>query len=87
MIHRHTLITAVLALAAFFSANAQERTLADWQSPGIYEINRLPMHASVRSDVPTLSLDGVWQFRWFDSFVDAWGLNSDFAAPDFDDSA
>ena len=60
--------------------------MPDWQAPDVYEINRLPMHASVRSDVPTLSLDGTWQFRWFDSFDEQTYLHSGFEAPAFDDS-
>ncbi len=62
-------------------------TLTDWQNPDIYEINRLPMRASVHSDVPAMSLDGVWQFRWFDNWDEQTYLHSGFEAPGFDDSA
>ena len=60
--------------------------LTEWQSPDISEINRLPMRASVHSDVPTLSLDGTWNFRWFDNFDEKTYYSSGFEAPDFNDS-
>ena len=84
MISKRTLICVLLAAAAMTAARAQESALADWQSPDIYEINRLPMHASVRSDLPVLSLDGTWQFRWFADY-DENALRG-FEAPGLDDS-
>ncbi|MBR5905078.1 MAG: DUF4981 domain-containing protein [Bacteroidales bacterium] len=60
--------------------------LTEWQSPDISEINRLPMHASVHSDVPTMSLDGTWKFRWFDNFDEQTYYYSGFEAAKFDDA-
>ena len=52
MIH---LLSLVLAIAA--------GALADWQDPGIYEKNRLPMTATFTTlQQQTLSLDGTWKF-------------------------
>ncbi len=84
MIHRITLIAAVLTLAAA-GAGAQEKPV--WQDPDVSEINRLPMRASVHSDVPVMSLDGEWQFRWFASFDEETYLHSGFEVPGFDDSS
>ena len=60
--------------------------LTEWQSPDISEINRLPMRASVHSDVPTMSLDGTWKFRWFDNFDEQTYYYSGFEAAGYDDS-
>ncbi|MBO7643597.1 MAG: DUF4981 domain-containing protein [Bacteroidales bacterium] len=65
---KHLIIPLALALAAA-SAHAQT-AMADYQSPDIQEINRLPMTASLRLESKSLSLDGIWKFRWFDSFTD-----------------
>ena len=82
MILKRTFIF-LLASAAAISAAAQQQTLAPWQDPGIFEQNRLPMTASVRSDCPTLSLDGTWKFIWSENL----DLRTDFAAPGLDDSS
>jgi len=63
---KHLILPAMLlALAA--TASAQE-PLPDYLDPNIQEINRLPMTASVRSDCSSLSLDGMWKFRWAKDF-------------------
>lgn len=82
---KHTLLLCAFA-AAGLSAAAQEpqTALADWQAPEIVEINRLPMHASMQQESPSMSLDGVWKFRWFDNFTDR---ECGFEAVKFDDSA
>ena len=50
------LLSLVLAFAA--------GVLADWQDPGIYEKNRLPMTATFTTvQQQTLSLDGTWKFK------------------------
>ena len=38
-----------------------------WQNPEINQENRLEMTATVASDRPSLSLDGVWKFRGWDA--------------------
>jgi len=38
-----------------------------WQDPSVNEINRLPMRTTLETSYPTQSLNGVWDFRWFDS--------------------
>ena len=76
------IILCALACAAPLASNAQP--LEDWLDPNVYESNRLPMRASVRSDCPVMSLDGTWQFRWFDSFTEREG---GFEAVRYDDSS
>ena len=78
---RHALIPILLAAV---SLSAGARDLADYESPDIQEINRLPMTASLRSDCKTLSLDGMWKFRWFRNRGEQ---ISGFEAPGIDDSA
>lgn len=79
-----TLLCIILA-AAWNLANAQEPALPDWQSPDISEVNRLPMRASVQSDVQVISLDGIWKFRWMDSYNEQ--AMAGFESEDLDDSS
>ena len=84
MILKRILLCA-LASAVILPAAAQDAALADWQDPNLYEINRLPMTASVRSENPTMQLDGIWKFRWFDNYEADQAGN--FVATGFDDSS
>ena len=77
---KRILAVALLSAAAF---SCTDNKLADWQSPNIYETNRLPMTASVELSSPSLSLDGIWSFRWFDSFEER---EPGFESPAYDDS-
>ena len=78
---RHLLTCALLSAAAASAFGQQQ--LPDWQDPAVVEVNRLPMTASVRSDCKTMSLDGIWKFRWFDSFSER---ITGFESPKVDDS-
>ena len=65
------ILTAVfLSVVIAQSAAAQNKNLADWQDPRIEQTNRLPMNAHYRSDCSSMSLNGVWKFRWSDNFED-----------------
>ena len=81
MILKRTILFLICAAAAVPAA--AQPVLDYWQDPDVYEMNRLPMTASVRSECPTLSLDGVWKFSWSEDL----DLRTDFAAPGFDDSS
>lgn len=71
------LITLALALAA--------PALEDWQDPGVFQKNRLPMAATFTTDQQqTLILDGVWKFGFYPT-PDA--RLKGFEAVNFDDSA
>ena len=76
-----TLSLLSLMLAPAVSASAAAEV---WQDPNVFEINRLPMHASFISDCPSMDLDGVWKFRWFEN---ADQRESGFQAVKYDDSA
>ena len=76
------LFLSLLAAAGFLTAAFGSNP--DWLDPEVMEINRLPMTSSFQSDCLTLSLDGLWKFRWFDSFTDR---ITGFEAPEVDDSA
>ena len=39
--------------------------IEDWQNPAIFERNRLQMRSSFKTDSPTLSLNGLWKFKWY----------------------
>ena len=79
------ILTGALAAAIIIPAAATEaQPLADWQSPAIVETNRLPMHASMRYESPSLSLDGVWKFRWYESYDEREG---GFEAAKYDDAS
>lgn len=41
--------------------------ITPWQSTEINEINRLPMRTTLQTSYATQSLNGVWDFRWFES--------------------
>ena len=79
---KHLIIPLALALATL--PVHSQKPLADYESPSIQEVNRLPMTADVRLDCKSLSLDGAWKFRWFDSFTDR---IAGFEAPGMDDSS
>lgn len=82
---KHLFCCTVLGMAAIPATMAQNTGLAYWQDPELVEINRLPMTASVRSDAPTMSLDGVWKFKWQDSYTGP--FTDGYEAPEFDDSS
>lgn len=67
---KKTLMTAglLLPVASAFSANVQNTVMKDWQDPGVFGINRLPMRATFVTDQQrTLSLDGAWKFKFCQS--------------------
>ncbi len=54
------LFALVLALTA--------PSLEDWQDPGIFQKNRLPMAATFTTDQQlSQSLDGLWKFGFYDT--------------------
>ena len=76
---------ALILLALLFTLPSPAAVkMEPWKDPAVFEQNRLPIHASFTSDCHTLSLDGVWKFRWFESV----GLREEgFYKKDVDDSA
>ena len=41
--------------------------MPDWQNPGVVEVNRYPMTATFETDGNKLSLNGVWDFKWYET--------------------
>ena len=58
------LLLSILALLPLTAAARTE--LPDWQDPGLVERNRYPMTATFETDGQKLSLNGVWDFKWYE---------------------
>ena len=60
------------ALASFitFSAAMHASDLPYWQDPNVVEINRYPMTATFNAGGNMLSLNGTWDFRWYETVED-----------------
>ena len=56
-------VSALLFSLTMSAATPSE--LADWQDPGIVQKNRLPMRSSFFTDGDYVSLNGIWDFRFF----------------------
>lgn len=72
-------------LFSIIAAVASLSPMEDWQDPGIFERNRMPMHATFSTDrEKSISLDGVWKFNWNETIE---GRLKGFEAEGFDDSS
>ena len=69
-----TLLAAVVATAVSAS------DLPAWQEPGVVEINRYPMTATFNTGGMNLSLNGEWDFKWYETLEDR---ALDFFKPEF----
>ena len=67
----------------FFPSVVNSATLPDWQNPEIVQRNRLPMSSTFDVDNMKLSLNGVWNFQWYETIGER---SRTFFAVDFDDS-
>ena len=80
-------MTAVLCVCALGAAAvalaAAKKTLPDWHDPNVVQENRLPMTASFETDGLKMSLNGTWDFCWYET-IDS--RSSDFFKVDFDAS-
>ncbi len=56
-------VPALLASLALSAAAPSQ--LPDWQDPGIVQKNRLPMRSTFFTDGDYVSLNGIWDFRFF----------------------
>lgn len=78
----------LLILAAVFAATPlwaeKNDRMEPWQDPNTFEENRLPMAATFVTDQQkTMSLDGVWKFKWNETIE---GRTKGFEAVGYDDS-
>ncbi len=79
-----TAVLCVCALgAAAVASAAAKKTLPDWHDPNVVQENRLPMTASFETDGLKMSLNGTWDFCWYET-IDS--RSSDFFKVDFDAS-
>ena len=73
------LFVAFLLFAGVVSATE----LPHWQDPEVVEVNRYPMTATFHTDGNRLSLNGIWDFKWYET-VESRSL--DFFKMDYDTS-
>ena len=80
------LTTVLLAFAmgpVAFASDAAKSVLPDWQDPAIVEKNRMPMSAHFETDGLKMTLDGMWDFCWYET-IDS--RSKDFYRTDYDAS-
>ena len=58
------LFSIVFAVFVALSSFGAEK-MADWQDPNILGKNRLPMRSTFFTDGEYVSLNGIWDFRFF----------------------
>ncbi len=78
----------LLILAAAFAATPllaeKNSKMEPWQDPNVFEENRLPMAATFVTDQQrTLTLNGVWKFKWNETIE---GRTKGFEAVDYNDA-
>ena len=66
------------------SAYAAKTELPDWQNPQVIQRNRIPMSSYFETDGLKLSLNGTWDFCWYES-IDL--RSKDFFTENFDASS
>lgn len=78
-------VSCIMTPSLVWCASPSKEKMPDWQDPGIFEENRLPMRATFVTDQQkSVSLNGVWKFN----FCKTMGERSkDFFAAGFDDSS
>lgn len=76
------LYVCALGMAAVASAAAKNE-LPDWQDPQVVQRNRLPMSSHFETDGLKLTLNGMWDFCWYET-IDSRSM--DFYKTDFNAS-
>ena len=59
--HKFAVIAALTISATSFAANPKTEP---WNDPKVSSINRMPMSSTFQSDDKTLSLNGLWNFKF-----------------------
>ena len=77
------LLICFMGGAGIISSAASRTVLPDWQDPQIVAVNRLPMSSSFETDGDKLTLNGIWDFCWYET-IDS--RSRDFFRTDFDAS-
>ena len=65
----------------FITGFAAENQLPEWQDANVVEINRYPMTATFETAGNKLSLNGEWDFKWYELIADR---SLDFYKMDYD---
>ena len=79
---RVLLCVCALGIASASSV-AAKNVLPDWQNPNVVEDNRLPMSSFFETDGLKMSLNGMWDFCWYET-IDS--RSADFFRTDYDAS-
>lgn len=75
---------AALCTLSAAAAGVPSEKMKDWQDPGVFAVNRLPMRATfVTEQQKTLSLNGDWKFAFYGTVAER---TIGFQALSFDDS-
>ena len=72
-------ILSILSLAVI-TTTMSASDLPYWQDPNIIEVNRYPMTATFDTQGNKLSLNGVWDFKWYETIEER---SADFYKNDF----
>lgn len=81
---KKTLLILAAALAATPLIAGRNDKMEPWQDPNVFEENRLPMSATFVTDQQkTLTLNGVWKFKWNETIE---GRTKGFEAVDYNDT-
>ena len=79
-----TVIFCALALGmSAFAASASKDALPDWQNPFVLQKNRMPMSSHFETDGLKQTLNGTWDFCWYETIG---SRSMDFYKTDFDAS-
>lgn len=81
---KKTLLILAAALAATPLFAGKNGKMEPWQDPNVFEENRMPMAATFVTDQQkTLTLNGVWKFKWNETIE---GRTKGFEAVDYNDT-
>lgn len=72
-----------VVVSAAYSYVAYSGELPDWQNPELVQRNRLPMSATFDAGGLKCPLNGVWNFRWYESIE---ARDKGFWTESYDDS-
>ena len=75
-----SLLTSLFCILTASSLLSAAET-PDWRNPNVVEVNRYPMTATFETSGNKLTLNGVWDFKWYET-VDDRAL--DFYKADYD---
>ena len=69
------------AVVLFSQSSLMAADLPHWQDPGVVEVNRYPMTATFDTGGNRLTLNGVWDFKWYETLE---SRDLDFFKTDYD---